>query len=295
MGSRKRMHQDVYSESTISLSEYQSPPSKRALNNRRVCGAAPFSTDPVAQRERDLCDYSIKITKEMANNGTAPRPIRMYADGIYDLFHQGHARQLLQAKNAFPNATIYLIVGVCSDQLTHRHKGKTVMTDEERYEAVCHCRYVDEVVKDAPWVLDDEFLQKHKIDFVAHDDYPYTMDEQEDVYKDIKARGMFVATQRTEGISTSDLVSRIVRDYDVYVRRNLARGYTAKEMNVSYLNEKKFLFQNKMDELKDKIEGKRHEIIQKWEEKSRDFINSFLEMFGKDGRIVSKLFFLIYK
>ena len=36
------------------------------------------------------------------------------------------------------------------------------------------CRWVDEVVKDAPWVLDLEFINKHKIDYVTHDALPYS-------------------------------------------------------------------------------------------------------------------------
>ena len=88
-------------------------------------------------------------------------------------------------------------------------------------------------------------------------------------------------------MSTSAIVARIVRDYDLYVRRNLQRGYTAKELNVSFLSEKKFRLQNKIDEMKHKgkkvIDDVKGDFIQKWEEKSNEFIRTFLMLFGRDN------------
>ena len=248
---------------------------------------AAFSDELGALRARNACDYSIRITLEEAFAGRAKRtPIRVYADGIYDLFHAGHARQLMQAKNAFPQQ-VYLIVGVGCDEETHRLKGKTVMNDHERYEAIRHCRYVDEVVKACPWTLTDEFLAQNKIDFVAHDEVPYTSEGSDDIYAHLKRRGMFLATNRTEGVSTSDLVARIVKDYDIYVRRNLARGYSAKELNVSFISEKMFLIQNKMDEIKDRFKERKDEVLNRVLDTKHpnSLIASFLELFGPDGRL----------
>ncbi|KAL8216473.1 hypothetical protein R6Q57_023310 [Mikania cordata] len=163
------------------------------------------------------------------------RPVRVYADGIYDLFHFGHARSLEQAKKSFPNT--YLLVGCCNDEVTHRLKGKTVMTDQERYESLRHCKWVDEVIPDAPWVLTQEFIDKHAIDYVAHDSLPYadTSGAGKDVYEFVKSIGRFKETKRTEGISTSDIIMRIVKDYNEYVMRNLDRGYSRKDLGVSYV------------------------------------------------------------
>ena len=117
-------------------------------------------------------------------------------------------RQLEQAKNAFPET--YLIVGVAGDADTHKRKGLTVLTGAERAETLRHCKWVDEVIPDCPWIVTPEFLEKHKIDYVAHDDEPYQAAEGDDIYKPIKEQGKFLVTQRTEGVSTTGIITKYV-------------------------------------------------------------------------------------
>eukprot|EP01084_Bolivina_argentea_P197481 338426_1 len=196
-----------------------------------ACNMMPGSYDP------DL--GSIKPGNPGSLEG---RPMRVYCDGIFDLFHLGHMRALEQAKKSFPNCI--LLVGCCSDVLTLAYKGQTVLKDYERYETLRHCKWVDEVVSDAPWVVTADFLTKYKIDFVAHDALPYANSSgtTEDVYAPLQRAGRFVETKRTPSISTSDIITTIIVGYDEYVRRNFARGYTAKEMRVPFIKEKQIKF-----------------------------------------------------
>jgi choline-phosphate cytidylyltransferase len=141
------------------------------------------------------------------------RPVRVYADGVFDLFHIGHMRALQQAKSAFAhlapnNPKVELVVGVTGDTETHKRKGLTVLSARERAESVRHCKWVDEVIPDCPWIVTTDFLEKHKIDYVAHDDLPYGADEGDDIYGPIKQKGMFLVTQRTEGLSTTGIITK---------------------------------------------------------------------------------------
>ncbi|KAK8180563.1 hypothetical protein HDK77DRAFT_456540 [Phyllosticta capitalensis] len=183
------------------------------------------------------------------------RPVRVYADGVFDLFHLGHMRQLQQAKQAFPNTT--LIVGVTGDKETHRRKGLTVMSARERAESVRHCKWVDEVIEDCPWVITDApgFLEKHAIDYVAHDDIPYGADEGDDIYAPIKKQGKFLVTQRTEGLSTTGIITRIVRDYEQYIQRQLKRGSSRQELNVSWLKKNELEIKRSVTELRESIKN----------------------------------------
>ncbi|KAK4696276.1 choline-phosphate cytidylyltransferase, partial [Lecanoromycetidae sp. Uapishka_2] len=179
------------------------------------------------------------------------RPVRIYADGVFDLFHLGHMRQLEQAKNAFPD--VYLMVGVTGDAETHKRKGLTVLTGSERAETLRHCKWVDEVIPNCPWIVTPEFLEKHKIDYVAHDDLPYGADEGDDIYTPIKKEGKFLVTQRTEGVSTTGIITKIVKDYEKYIARQLKRGTSRQELNVSWLKKNELDLKRHVVELRDSV------------------------------------------
>lgn len=66
------------------------------------------------------------MSRPGAPDGSDPKnPVRVYADGVFDMYHVGHAKVFEQAKKLFKHC--HLIVGVSGDEETIRKKGKIVM------------------------------------------------------------------------------------------------------------------------------------------------------------------------
>ncbi|XP_043106999.1 ethanolamine-phosphate cytidylyltransferase-like [Puntigrus tetrazona] len=134
------------------------------------------------------------------------RTVRVWCDGCYDMVHYGHSNQLRQAKAMGD----YLIVGVHTDEEISKHKGPPVFTQAERYKMVRAIKWVDEIVEGAPYVTTLETLDKYSCDFCVHgDDITLTVDGK-DTYEEVKKSGRYRECKRTQGVSTTDLVGRML-------------------------------------------------------------------------------------
>ena len=137
-----------------------------------------------------------------------------------------------------------------------------------------------------PWIITLDFVEKHKIDYVAHDDIPYNSAGSGDIYEEIKKAGKFMATKRTEGISTSDLIMRIIKDYDKYIWRSLDRGYTPKELGISSTKAFRVKLKEKiMPDLNknvEKFKGNIKDVFNKWKKNSSHFVDHFVHQFDKN-------------
>lgn len=131
---------------------------------------------------------------------------RVWVDGCFDMMHYGHANALRQAKEMGD----ILVVGVHSDAEIEKNKGPTVMKEQERYAAVAACKWADEVVPDAPYNTTVECLKEYNIDFCVHGDDITTMADGTDCYQAVKDAGLYKECKRTQGVSTTELVGRML-------------------------------------------------------------------------------------
>lgn len=130
---------------------------------------------------------------------------RVYVDMVGDLFHAGHV-ELLRAARAHGD---WLVVGVLGDETAAAYKRRPIMTLAERVAVIEACRYVDEVIADAPLEVDEDFLTEHEIAVVVHGD-DLSPQAAEAVYGAAVAAGRLRYVPRTTGISTTELIRRVL-------------------------------------------------------------------------------------
>ena len=123
---------------------------------------------------------------------------------VADLFHYGHVNFLRQARKHGDS----LLVGVHADETVMSYKPRPIFSMEERVASVEGCRYVDEVVSNAPLAIDRAWIEQHSIDLILHgDDFSSEMEEL--CYKIPIEMGIYRSVGYTPGISTTEIIARI--------------------------------------------------------------------------------------
>jgi len=123
---------------------------------------------------------------------------------VADLFHYGHVNFLRQAKQHAD----YLLVGIHPDETVESYKRRPILSMEERIASVEGCKYVDQVVPNAPLEITQDWIDTHNIDLIMHGDDvdPAVRDRWYGVPIEL---GIYRSVGYTEGISTTELISRI--------------------------------------------------------------------------------------
>ena len=173
-----------------------------------------------------------------------PRKVfRVYMDGCFDLMHFGHANALRQARAIASFAStggkeggyvegaeeVELIVGLVSDEEILRCKGPPVLPEQERVKCVRAVKWVDDIIANVPYELTKEFVEelfseKYGIDCIVHGDDPCYLPDGTDAYAIPKALGKYREIKRTEGVSTTDLVARLLEYADASENTSKSAG-----------------------------------------------------------------------
>ncbi|KAF2142509.1 uncharacterized protein K452DRAFT_286921 [Aplosporella prunicola CBS 121167] len=150
---------------------------------------------------------------------------RIWIDGCFDFSHHGHAGAMLQARQLGNE----LLVGVHSDEAILDNKGPTVMTLPERIAAVDACRWSTKSIPNAPYVTSLPWITHYGCRYVVHGDDITSDASGEDCYRFVKQAGRFKIVKRTPGISTTDLVGRMLLCTKTHFIKDLEKALDGEE------------------------------------------------------------------
>jgi ethanolamine-phosphate cytidylyltransferase len=176
----------------------------------------------------------------------------VYVDGAWDLFHPGHAAMLKVAREVrlrgvrasrsvsiprsksrriLSNSSLfcllfvylsyclqrgdYLLVGVHGDAVVNRVQGMNLplMNLHERVLSVLGCRYVSDVLIDAPYEITPEMIASLKYEVVRG---AFGRVDEDGRYKHAKKAGIFTVIERPSDFSIGSIIERIHHNQEVF-------------------------------------------------------------------------------
>lgn len=163
--------------------------------------------------------------------------MRILTEGVYDIFHFGHANGIRRAKELGKT----LVVGVNSSESAAEHKNVPVMKDIERIKVIESCKWADEVIGYTPYVLDMNFIKQAKCELVVHGDDQITVLSGSDCYDEVKKMEMYKSFERTQYISTTNLIGRMLcRSKSKHVIGSKQKEYYERLRSKFYVQKKRF-------------------------------------------------------
>lgn len=182
---------------------------------------------------------------------------KVWIDGCFDFTHFGHCMAILQTKRLFPELKFnmfkrssisekdhsvskhantadyledsdeqHLVIGIHNDKdITHNKNGHPVMHEEERYYHISQVRWCSAIYRDAPYVTEPSVMDSQLCQYVVHGDDIVLDANGEDCYTKVRKVGRFKTVKRTEGVSTTEIIHRILN----FSEGDISPQYTVEE------------------------------------------------------------------
>ena len=136
--------------------------------------------------------------------------IRVYMDGVFDLFHRGHLEAIKKCKE-FGD---FIIIGVISDKDCESYKRRPIVNEVDRVEIIKNLKDVDEVIFPSPLIIDKKFIDDHQIDVIVHGfSNESDLENQKEFFKIPIELNKFQIIKYYEKTSTSEIINKIKLNY----------------------------------------------------------------------------------
>jgi ethanolamine-phosphate cytidylyltransferase len=143
----------------------------------------------------------------------------IYVDGAWDMFHCGHVEFLKACKGRGD----YVIVGIHGDSVVNKRRGGNLplMNLHERLLSVLGCKFMDDVLIDAPLEVTPDMIASLHITEVVHgteSDHNHAASSSDNNYFDDRYRypkemGIYTTIQSPSEFKLEHIVSRIQKKH----------------------------------------------------------------------------------